>query len=176
MNTLDVIILIVILIPALFGLKRGLIKSVFTLISIIAGLITAVKFHTGVSVVLGTVIKDVRILDPVSFILIILLFYLIGLFLAEKISKTGFVTETLNKIGGFFFGGLKGALFLSIIFIIAGTSFFITESQIKKSLFYAPVISFAPNTYNAVKSVLPFSKKDFYELTKFFYSDSLKTK
>ena len=172
MNTLDVIILIFVLIPALLGLKKGFIKSIFSLISIIAGLAVATKFHSGLSLVLSKFIKDTRFVDPLAFIIIILVFYLIGLYIASKLSKTGFITDTLNKIGGFLFGSLKGVLFLSILFVIIGTTFLTPESQTKKSILYPYVLNVAPNTYNAVKNVLPFSKKDFNDLTKFFQTDS----
>jgi uncharacterized membrane protein required for colicin V production len=46
MNKLDIIIVIVIAIPALIGLSKGFLRKVFSLASLILGLYLATKFNT----------------------------------------------------------------------------------------------------------------------------------
>ncbi|MBK6538412.1 MAG: CvpA family protein [Ignavibacteria bacterium] len=45
MNKLDIIISVIILIPALLGLKNGLLKSIFSLAGIITGLYLATRYN-----------------------------------------------------------------------------------------------------------------------------------
>lgn len=176
MNALDIIILILILLPAIFGLKKGLIKSIFTYISIITGIILAVKFNSGFVLVVKPFIKDPRFAQVIIFIVVILTVYLLAIFLASKISKLNFISETIDKVGGFVFGGLKGTLFVSILLIVLSNYSFIPKNQKNNSFVFPYVIQAAPATYNLFKNLLPFSKKDFNEIIGIDNSDSTKTK
>jgi uncharacterized membrane protein required for colicin V production len=168
--------LILILLPAIFGLKKGLIKSIFTYISIITGIILAVKFNSGFLLVVKPFIKDPRLAQVVIFIVIILTVYLLAIFLASKISKLNFISETIDKVGGFVFGGLKGILFLSIMLIVFDNYSFIPKNQKNNSFAFPYVIQAAPATYNALKNLLPFSKRDFNDIIGIDNNDSTKTK
>ena len=118
MNALDIIILILVLVPAAFGLGKGLIKSIFSYLSIIAGIIIALKFNSGFVLVLKPLIKDPKLVQLIIFVSVILVFYLLSVFIASKLSNMNFISEALDKIGGFIFGALKGILFASILLII----------------------------------------------------------
>jgi membrane protein required for colicin V production len=176
LNALDIIILILILLPAVFGLKKGLIKSIFSYIGIIAGIILAVKFNSGVTLILKNVIKDPKLVQIASFIIIILIVYLVFVFLASKISKLNFVSETIDKIGGFLFGGLKGILFTSLMFILLDSYSMIPNSQKANSSLFGYVHNAAPATYNYIKDFVPLSKKDFDDVMNFIKSDTTNTK
>ena len=121
-------------------------------------------------------IKDPRLAQVVIFIVIILTIYLLAIFLASKISKMNFVSETIDKIGGFVFGGLKGILFISIMLIVFDNYSFVPKNQKNNSFIYPYVIQAAPATYNVIKNLLPFSKKDFNDIIGIDNSDSTKTK
>ena len=87
-----------------------------------------------------------------------------------------FVSETIDKIGGFVFGGLKGLLFMSIMLIVFDNYSFVPKNQKTNSFIYPYVIQAAPATYNVIKNLLPFSKKDFNDIIGIDNSDSTKTK
>lgn len=176
MNSLDIIILILVLLPAVFGLKKGLLKSIFSIGGIILGIVLAVKFNPGAALILKNVIKDPKLVQVFSFISIILLSYLVSIFIASKLSKLNFVSETLDKIGGFIFGGLKGLLSVSILLILLETYSMLPVSQKNNSALYTYVYNTAPSMYNAVKNILPFSRKDFDEVMNFLKSDTTNTK
>ncbi|MCE1164847.1 MAG: CvpA family protein [Bacteroidetes bacterium] len=176
MNALDIIISILILLPAVFGLKKGLLKSVFSIAGIILGIVLAVKFNPGAALILKNVIKDPKLVQVFSFVFIILLTYLAAIFIASKLSKLNFISETLDKIGGFVFGGLKGLLSVSILLLLLDTYSVLPVSQKSNSALYPYVLNAAPSTYNAVKNALPFSRKDFDEVMNFLKSDSTNTK
>ncbi len=176
MNALDIIILILVILPAIFGLKKGLIKSILSYVSIIAGIILAVKFNSGFVLVLKPVIKDPKLVQVVIFVGIILTIYLIAIFIGSKISKMNVISETFDKAGGFIFGGLKGLLFASILLIIFDSFSFIPQNQKTASYTFPFTIQAAPSTYNLIKDILPFNKKDFDDIIKYGDTDSLKVK
>ena len=176
MNALDIIILILVLVPAAFGLSKGLIKSIFSYISIIAGIIVALKFNSGFVLVIKPLIKDPKLIQLIIFATVILTFYFLGIFIASKISKLSFISEMLDKAGGFIFGALKGTLFASILLIIFDSFSMLPAKQKEGSYTYTYAIQAAPATYNLVKDFLPLTKKDFYDIIKPGGNDSLKIK
>jgi uncharacterized membrane protein required for colicin V production len=165
-----------IILPAIFGLKKGLIKSVFSYISIVAGIILSVKFNSGFVLILKPIIKDPKLAQLLTFILIILTIYLLGIFIASKISKLNFISETIDKVGGFLFGGLKGVLFVSIFLLLFDSYSILTKTQKNGSFLFSYVSQAAPATYNFFKDVIPFSKKDFNDVLGFIINDSTNTK
>lgn len=176
MNALDIIILILIILPAIFGLKKGLIKSVFSYAAIVAGIILAVKFNSGFVLILKPIIKDPKLAQLITFVLMILTVYLLGIFIASKISKLNFVSETIDKVGGFLFGGLKGVLFVSILLLLFASYSILPKTQMNGSFLYPYVSQAAPSTYNLIKDVFPYNKKDFNDVLGFIISDSTNTK
>lgn len=176
MNALDIIILILIILPAIFGLKKGLIKSVFSYAAIVAGIILAVKFNSGFVLILKPIIKDPKLAQLITFVLMILTVYLLGIFIASKISKLNFVSETIDKVGGFLFGGLKGVLFVSILLLLFASYSILPKTQMSGSFLYPYVSQAAPSTYNLIKDVFPYNKKDFNDVLGFIISDSTNTK
>jgi membrane protein required for colicin V production len=173
LNALDIIILVLIILPAIFGLKKGLIKSVFSYISIVAGIILSVKFNSGFVLILKPIIKDPKL---ITFVLIILTVYLLGVFVASKLSKLNFISGTIDKVGGFLFGGLKGILFVSLSLLLMDSFSMIPKTQKSGSFLYTYVSQAAPSTYNFVKDVIPFNKKDFNDVLGFIINDSTNTK
>ena len=166
MNALDIIILILVLVPAAFGLGKGLIKSIFSYLSIIAGIIIALKFNSGFVLVLKPLIKDPKLVQLIIFVSVILVFYLLSVFIASKLSNMNFISEALDKIGGFIFGALKGILFASILLIIFEGFSLLPAKQKQDSFTYPYAVQAAPATYNFIKDFLPFTKKDFYDIIK----------
>ena len=165
-----------IVLPAIFGLKKGFLKSVFSYVAIVAGIILSVKFNSGFVLILKPVIRDPKLAQLITFVLIVLSVYLLGIFLASKISKLNFISETIDKVGGFLFGGLKGILFVSLSLLLLVSFSIIPKSQKNGSFLYPYVSQAAPSTYNVVKDIIPFNKKDFNDVLGYVINDSTKTK
>jgi uncharacterized membrane protein required for colicin V production len=109
-------------------------------------------------------------------VLIILTVYLLGVFIASKISKLNFISGTIDKVGGFLFGGLKGILFVSLSLLLMDSFSMLPKTQKNGSFLYSYVSQAAPSTYNFVKDMIPFNKKDFNDVLGFIINDSTNTK
>lgn len=172
MNSLDIIILIIILIPALLSFRKGLIKSLVSLIAVILGIYLATKFHSGFEVVLKKFISDEKWLGIISFSSIVVLIYGIGIFIAGKISKLNFITRTVDKAGGLAFGLFKGLLIASILLLISNVTGLISEKDKKSSMTYGYVSYFAPGVYDFFKNNVFGSDKSFIDINDFLIKDS----
>lgn len=153
MNILDLIIGFILILFAIAGLRKGLIIEAFYLASFIVGIYGAMFFSDAVAgwmsgfIEVGTEYLAI-IAFIVTFVLFVVLIRLLGrLFsgLVEAISL-GFV----DKIGGFFFGALKGALITSIIIMIMnifGLTAFIGKDVRNGSVLYKYTESIANTLY-----------------------------
>ena len=176
MNSLDIIILIIILIPALLSFRKGLIKSLVSLIAVILGIYLATKFHSGFEVVLKKFISDEKWLGIISFSSIVVLIYGIGIFIARKISKLNFITRTVDKAGGLAFGLFKGLLIASILLLISNVTGLVSEKDKKSSMTYGYVSYFAPGVYDFFKNNVFGSDKSFIDINDFLKKDSTSNK
>lgn len=172
MNSLDVIILIIILVPTLLSFKKGLIKSLVSLIAIVLGIYLATKFHSGLALVLKRIISDEKWLDIISFLVIAVLVYSVGIFIAGKISKMNFITRTVDKAGGLAFGLFKGLLIASILLLIANTISLVSEEDKKSSYSYYYTAGFAPGVYDFFKNNIYGSEKSFIDINDFLKKDT----
>jgi len=172
-NAVDIAILIVVLIPSLLGLKKGFLKSVFSLISILVGLYLATKFYTVIANYVSIVISSEKVSIIFSFLVIILAVYFLGVFIAHKISKLNTVTKTADKVAGFFFGALKGLIVVSLLLILFRYINVISDDDTKTSRIYPYVVDFAPDTLKIIVNVLPESKSTIDKIESFFPKDTL---
>ncbi|MEO6694141.1 MAG: CvpA family protein [Ignavibacteria bacterium] len=163
MNTLDIIIAILVLIPALLGIKNGFLKSIFSLAGIVAGLFLATRYNDDIVSLLGFINANPKVLSLISFIAIIVLTYAIFNYIANKISKFNFVTNTIDKVLGGALGLLKGLIFASLLLILTTNTFsFFSKEIIADSKFYSSVVKIAPDVYNYIVKFFP-DAKTFYE-------------
>ncbi len=172
MNSLDFILIILLIIPAALGIKKGLIKSIVTTLSIILGIYLATKFHPGLNLVLKKLIEDSKWLSLISFSLIIVVAYLLGVFIAGKISKLNFITKFVDKTGGFALGILKGAIIASLILLFTVSFGMLKKETASNSLLFPYVYNVAPKTYNIIRLQFFEKNKEFMDLNKFFKIDS----
>lgn len=173
MNALDIVILILVIVPSIFGFKKGFLKSVFSLVSILIGLYLATKYHTLIADLIGVVIHNEKITTIFSFLLIILGIYLLGNFIAGKISKLNAATKTADGIAGFFFGALKGLIVVSLLLILFRYIDFIPDDMVRSSRIYLYVVDFAPAVLKIIVNILPESKNTIDKIESFFPKDTL---
>ena len=176
MNIIDVIILLLIGIPALFGFRKGFLKSIFTLISIVAGIYFATKFHSNINVLTGYIIKDEKLSNLISFILIILFVYLIGVYISKKLSGINKLTKALDKTLGLCFGLLKGIILVSLLTLGLIAYNFLPEKEKKESVLFPYVVKVSPVTYDIISGIFFSSGKSFLEKNNFFGKDTTKVK
>ncbi|MDQ3020260.1 MAG: CvpA family protein [Bacteroidota bacterium] len=163
MNTLDIIILIIILIPALLGLKNGMLRSIFSLAGIIAGLFLATRYNEKLTDIFGFIKIEPKLLSLISFIGIIVFVYFIAVYIARKISGLNAATKTIDKILGVGLGIFKGLILASIFLLITtNTLNLFNKEDVSNSKFYSSIINVAPDVYNYIKQLFP-NAKDFYD-------------
>jgi membrane protein required for colicin V production len=176
LSILDIIIAAIVLSIAYLGFRRGFLVSVFSLLSIILGIVLATKFHSGIALVLHKLIKDEKTLNIISFLSIFFVIYFSGIFIANKLTKISSLTKSFDKILGAILGIIKGLLVASLIFIFLKSFGIIGESQIRSSNLYPYISNFAPDTFDTVSKILPFNKKSFEDLNSFLKTDTLNIK
>jgi len=120
MNFLDVFILLIMVASFVYSLFRGLVREVFSLLSLILGFISATRiYHIPAGLILRG-IDNLFIANVLGFTLVFI-FVSIGISLIGKLIKK-FVRhvrlELIDRILGAFFGLLKGAFVVIIIVVV----------------------------------------------------------
>ncbi len=161
MNTVDIIILVVLL----FGLIKGYIKGLFieitSLVGLILGIYGAIHFSYFLSNILESRVDwDASMIQIVAFGGTFLIILLALVFLGKALTK---IAETaslgiFNKMLGAIFGLLKYALILSIVFIvydqINGSLKFVNKGKVNQSTLYDPVKNLAPTLFPKLVKVV----------------------
>jgi membrane protein required for colicin V production len=115
MNWLDVILLILLGLSTFNGLRRGLVKTVFSIIGVIVGIILASRFYDTVSSWFG--FGDSAIFNIFAFILIVIIAMAAAAFLAKlvKTAVSAILLGWADRAGGAIFGLVVGALLLGAL-------------------------------------------------------------
>ena len=126
MGWLDFAILGVLIASIVLGLKKGLLRGIFSLAGIIVGLVIASRFYKNF-MVFEAIFKNPVLARTISFLLIFTgiaaVFSIIGM-LVHKFVKAGGL-GMLDHLGGFIFGFLEGIAVTGIIlFLLSKFAFF----------------------------------------------------
>ena len=149
MNWLDVVSIFLVAISMIVGLKRGLIKEIFTLLALILGVVIATRAYSRGAELLGVVIHNPNAAKIVSFIVIFLLvaalLTLIGIFLkkAIRLIQLGWI----DRLGGTIFGFLRGAIIVGVGLV------FITKYPVLGSEKWVEGASLAPFFLKLIESL-----------------------
>ncbi|MBK8982447.1 MAG: CvpA family protein [Ignavibacteria bacterium] len=156
MNNLDLIISFVIIVPSLLGLQKGFLKSIFSLIGIVAGFILATSYNEILTGYISFIKLDPKILSLISFFIILISVNLILGFISQKISGFNFITKSFDRILGLMLGMMKGII-LASLFLLATTKLFsaFSKKTVDESVIYPHVVDAAPGIYNYLKVILP---------------------
>ena len=151
MNYFDLIIAVPLIIAAISGYQKGFIKSLTSLVALIAGIYFAIYFS---DVVADWLIKHVEIKRKYLFIVAFLitfagvsfLVHLLGELLDNIASLSAL--GILNKLAGMVVGAIKGVILVSLLillFNLVNSNYeYLKEKTIKESMLYKPVESVAP--------------------------------
>lgn len=173
-NSIDLMIIILVLIPAGLGLKSGLLRSIFSLAGILAGLFLATRFNDKIISALSFLKMDPKLLSLISFIGVIILCYFISVYIAGKISKLNAVTKTFDKFFGAVFGIAKGLIIASLFLIFTTNTFSLfAKETINSSKLYLSVFNIAPDVYDYLMKFFPEAKGFYDELNKIIFTSSI---
>lgn len=122
MTSFDYLVLAILLISALLGLMRGLVKEVLSLCAYLAAFLGAIWWGPKVSNWLSMYIENPLLRTGVSyavvFLVVLLLVGLLNMTLATLIEKTG-LTPADHGLGAMF-GFMRGLLLVLILVTLAG--------------------------------------------------------
>ena len=129
MNGVDTAILVVTTLSCLFGLWRGLVKEVLSLVTWVAALLVARVYSETLSDVLVNVIESSSVRYVAAFALIFVIVMMIGTLLNHLLSKLLTITgiKVLDRLLGGVFGVARGVIIVLVILFI--TSVFVSETE-----------------------------------------------
>jgi membrane protein required for colicin V production len=119
MHWIDIVLLVLLVISTITGFRQGLIKSVLSLIGVIAGIVLASNFYEPLAKVFGFIGNE-DTANIVAFILILVVVIIAASLLAKLLDSIikAVMLGWVNRIGGAVFGLLMGVISISAILAI----------------------------------------------------------
>lgn len=118
----DYIIVGIVLISALIGLFRGLVKEAFSLGTWIASIVIGIRFSEQFAVFFNGYIEMPSVRIAVAFIILLLLTLILGTMLSHLLSqlvdRTGL--SGTDRFAGFVFGIGRGMVVMAVLVLLAG--------------------------------------------------------
>jgi membrane protein required for colicin V production len=159
MNWLDIVILILIAIPTFIGLKIGIIKSLFTIVGMIVGVVLAGRFSESLAGALAF-ISDPGWAKIAAFAIILIGVMVIASVLAAVISKviSAVLLGWVNRLGGAVLGFIMGVLFCGALLAVwvnfRGIGGTVSDSALARLLLdgFPFVLALLPAEFDSVRS------------------------
>ena len=160
MNWLDIVILVLLVVPAFIGLKVGIIKALLTVAGVVLGVILAGNYYESVAGMLGF-ISNTGIANVVAFA-IILIVVMVAASVAAKLIKavvSAVLLGWVNRLVGAILGLLLGAIFCGALLTMwvnfLGIGDTISESALARLLLdgFPLVLALLPDEFDAVRSL-----------------------
>ena len=167
MQTADIIILVVIALPALVGVIYGFLNIAFSMLAWALALGISAKFSSYFSGMLEQSIETPFLRSVLAFvglfIVSLIILTAIGFLIVKLLGRTG-LTAT-DRILGLFFGMGLGAVIVAVVVFLAGFTALPTETWWNQSLILRPFVhisiwarKFLPETmakYHSYEPVMP---------------------
>lgn len=120
MNLLDVILIVVIAFSSVYGLFKGLVKEVISLLAVVIGLIGASRFYEGASPLLKSLGLGEQAARILSFFILFIVIFIALILIGKLIHKLihAIFLGWLNRLGGIGFGFIRGIIVSGIIIMI----------------------------------------------------------
>lgn len=123
MNLFDIVCMVIVGYCLIRGVFRGLVKEVSAIVGVIGGFYGAYTYYPNVATFLGRWISNPAYLNIVSFMaifcMVLIVVNVLGIIIKYLINVVFF--GWLDRLGGAGFGVIKGALIVSILFIVLTT-------------------------------------------------------
>ncbi len=155
LHTLDLVILVVLAFGLVRGFTTGVIRQVASLVGLGAAFLVGVRFMEPVGEMLVTSLGLAEGISPLlAFVLLFASVQLILLGVVRFVEGViGFLRlSAVNRVLGGLIGAGKVALFLSLIFLALNFFNLPGDDAREASLFYDPVASALPTTWEAVET------------------------
>ncbi|HSA96109.1 MAG TPA: CvpA family protein [Acidobacteriota bacterium] len=134
MNWLDFVLIAIMVVSAVVGIFKGLIKQVIGLVAVVAGLVLASFYYDRAAALFETFVKNELLSDFFGFLLIFVLVLIAGSILGYILTKAMKGPLALvNRLFGAVFGFLKAVLICGIL-VFALVSFEIAKPALESSV------------------------------------------
>ncbi len=138
MNWLDIILIVIMVLTAIVGIFKGLVKQFIGLVAVIAGLVLASLYYEGAAGIFETFVKNQLLSNFLGFLLIFVAVLIAGGILGHLITKAmKGPLAIVNRLFGGVFGAIKGVLICGIL-VFALFTFQVAKPALETSVL-APV-------------------------------------
>ena len=129
MTQVDCLILAVIAISSAFGVRRGFIKEIMSLLSWIAALLVSRVYSESLASILGNMIDNPSVRYVIAYSVLFVIIIMLGTLLNQFMSKVLVVTglKTLDRLLGAVFGVARGTVIVLVVLFIANV--FVSDSE-----------------------------------------------
>ena len=129
MTQVDNLILAVIAISSAFGVRRGFIKEIMSLLSWIAALLVSRVYSESLAGILGDLIDNPSIRYVIAFSVLFVIIIMFGTMLNHLMSKLLVVTglKTIDRLLGAVFGVARGTVIVLVFLFVLNV--FVSESE-----------------------------------------------
>ena len=159
MSKIDIALIIIFLIGAFGGYRKGFLSELFSLLGIILGVLAGFKLMGIAMIMLGSHYDiDDQVLPYVAFgvvfLLVVVIISLLGRLLKSSIEKT--VLGNVDQLAGSVLGLFKTAFMVSVvIWITSSMKLNVPEHWSEDSWLYPMTASFAPTVTSWVAEIFP---------------------
>lgn len=159
MSKIDIALIIILIIGAFSGYRKGFLSELFSLLGIVLGILAGFKLM-GIAMV--NLVRYYNIDDTILpyvafgivFFIVIILVSLLGKFLKSTIEKT--VLGNADQVAGSVLGILKTAFMASVAFwIFSSLEFHVPDHWQKDSWLYPTIASLAPAVTSWIAEIFP---------------------
>ena len=161
MNTLDLILLIVLLIGAYRGFQKGLLIEVVGIAALVIAVVAGFKLlHAGIDLLHAHFGNFSHLVPFIAFILIFLIILVLINLLGSAVKKVLDLTllGSLDNLAGALLGVLKWAIAMSIfLWLTHMVGFRIPEATRQASLIYPLIEPLGPVAIKFISSLIPFT-------------------
>ena len=160
MSWLDLVIVVVLVVGAFFGLRMGIIKAILSLAGVIVGVVLAGQYYVALADVLPFFSETSSAAKIVAFAIILIVVMVIAVVLARllKWAASVMMLGWVNHLGGAALGLVLGAIFCGALLAIwvkwMGAGDTITASMIAPVLLdkFPGVLALLPEEFDAIRS------------------------
>ncbi len=175
MNTLDIVLLALLLFGAFKGYQKGFLLEAVAILSFLLGIIGGFKLlHWGMSVLDERFDINGELLPYLSFILIfisiVILVNLLGKVVKRIVDMT--LLGSVDNLAGALLAVFKWAFGISVVFWLSNSfGLNMPSSWTEGSFLYSYLLTFAPQMVEVISGVLPFADDLFQKIRELLQGD-----
>jgi membrane protein required for colicin V production len=158
MNYIDIIIIVILIISAINGYKKGFVHQLFSLAALILGVFIAVKLSKVAAPLIQNSFSFSENTAKVTSFISIFILAAIGIVILGKMVERFFddiELTSLNKLAGLVFAVIKTVFIVSVLFILLNLTHekagWPSEKSTDSSYLYKPIVSIAPAIFPYLK-------------------------